>query len=106
MIYCMVVLSQTLETFTAEQWESAFAAYVKANKSHWKPAPFSAIRGQLKDKGSFEFGFPSMGTWTCKLRLQVTNGAVEAIFVKNSDLTGRMQKHLEQMEEVFLAEFR
>ncbi|MDD9952724.1 MAG: hypothetical protein OXR66_00135 [Candidatus Woesearchaeota archaeon] len=94
-------LSITLESFTEADWQAIFGAYVKAHGSHWTGAPFAMVKKQLEEKSFYEFGFNSMGTWTSKFRLDVQEGTLNAIFVKNPELKGRMKEHLEKMEQIF-----
>jgi hypothetical protein len=98
-------LRYTLETFTPQVWERVFGAFVKANKSHWRGAPYDAVINLLKTKGRFEFTVTGMGTWTSKFVL-VVNEYVDASFVANTELSPLMQKHLQQMSQVFADELR
>jgi hypothetical protein len=95
-------LPHTLETFTPQAWEQTFGAFIKANKSHWRGAPYDAVVNLLKNKGRFEFTVTGMNTWTSKFVLTVLpNGKLDAAFVKNEELSQMMQKHLDRMEEEF-----
>jgi hypothetical protein len=102
-----MLLRWTLEEFTNDAWESTFGAFVKANRSHWRGAPYDAVMNQLRTKGRFEFSVTGMGTWTSKFVLTVgENSSLDAQFVKNTELSPTMQKHLQSMQEVFEHELR
>ena len=91
----------SLADFDDRHWQRAFQAFVKANHSHWTGPPFDFVKGMLEKRGWYEFHVPAMGTWTCRFRLEAQDGHVEAIFVKNDALTGRMRDHLDAMERAF-----
>lgn len=100
-----MIVPRTLETFSEEDWQKVFGAYVSANNSHWTGPPHDVVLRILKEKGRYEFGFPSMGTWASKFRLDIgEDGLLRASFVRNDDLPKRMQLKLDQMEKVFRKE--
>jgi hypothetical protein len=95
-------LPHTAETFSHDAWEHTFGAFVKANKSHWRGAPYDAVMNMLRSKGRFEFTVTGMGTWTSKFVLVVLeDGHLDASFVPNTGLSGLMQTHLQKMQHVF-----
>lgn len=87
--------------FDERHWQRAFGAFVKANRSHWTGPPFEVVKQILEKRGAYEFGFQSMGTWTCRFQLNVEGDQVRAVFVRNSELPGRMQRKLDEMERTF-----
>lgn len=98
----VATLKCTLENFSPSDWELAFGAYVKANRSHWTGPPYEVVRDILHRKGRYEFGFQAMGTWHSRFALQVReDGRLEALFIRNPDLPGRMGQKLEDMERAF-----
>jgi len=92
----------TLTSLTPAAWERLFGAFILANKSHWRGAPFDAVMNQLKSKGIFEFSVTGMDTWTCKFVLKVLeDDHLDAAFIPNKELSPLMQRHLERMQQVF-----
>ena len=89
------------DTFTQEAWEKVFGAFVIANKSHWRGAPYDAVMNLLKTKGRFEFTVTGMGTWTSKFLLTVQDGRLHVEFIPNNELSPIMQRHLAGMKERF-----
>jgi hypothetical protein len=100
-------LPYTLDTFSPDAWEKTFGAFVKANRSHWRGAPYEAVINLLKSKGAFVFTVTGMSTWTSKFQLSVLeNGHLDAAFIPNAELSALMQKHLAAMQETFEKEIR
>jgi hypothetical protein len=98
----MVHLPYTLESFSQEHWEHVFGAFVKANNSHWRGAPYDAVLNMLKTHGRFQFEVKAMGVWTCRFLLTVLpDGHLDATFVPNTELSGLMRGKLERMQDVF-----
>lgn len=98
-------LPYTLETFTPRVWEEVFGAFVKANRSHWRGAPYDAVLSILKAKGRFEFTVTGMDTWTSKFVLTILpDQHLDAAFVQNEALSALMRKHLAKMEAQFYSE--
>jgi hypothetical protein len=95
-------LEYTLDTFSQNAWERTFGAFVKANKSHWRGAPYDAVMSLLRSKGRFEFTVTGMDTWTSKFVLTILpDGYLDAEFVPNTELSALMQRHLAKMKETF-----
>ena len=100
-------LQYTLEQLTPELWEKLFGAFIIANRSHWRGAPYEAVHHLLKTKGRFEFTVTGMETWTSKFVLTVLPDQIlEVEFVPNSDLSPLMQQHLAKMQERFYEELQ
>jgi hypothetical protein len=98
---------KTLAEFTPELWEKLFGAFIIANKSHWRGAPFDAVHNLLKTKGRFEFAVTGMGTWTSRFVIVVLpDDQLDVEFVANSELSPLMQQHLAKMKETFERELR
>jgi hypothetical protein len=97
----------TIETFSPQVWEKLFGAFVAANKSHWRGAPYDAVVNLLKMKGRFEFTVTGMNTWTSKFVLTVLPDAhIDVMFVPNEDLSVLMRKHLANMQKMFEQELQ
>ena len=97
-----MMLSCTIETFTPSDWETVFGAFVHANKSHWRGAPYDAVMSVLRHGGQFSFAVKAMDTWTCKLTLTVLpDGRLDASLVPNDGLSAIMRKHLTAMQATF-----
>lgn len=95
-------LHYTLESFDHAAWERTFGAFVTANKSHWRGAPYDAVMNLLRSKGRFEFTVTGMNTWTSKFVLTLLpDGHLDAEFVPNTELSAHMQQHLGKMKETF-----
>ena len=100
-------LDYTLDTFSAQAWEKVFGAFVLANKSHWRGAPYDAVMNLLKVKGRFEFSVTGMGTWTSKFVLTVLpDGHLDVTFIPNDELSSMMHRHLQKMQEQFEEELQ
>jgi hypothetical protein len=96
---------KTLDEFTPELWEKLFGAFIIANKSHWRGAPYDAVHNLLKAKGRFEFTVTGMDTWTSKFVLTVLHDqTLDVDFVPNPALSALMQQHLLKMQEKFYKE--